>query len=556
MRPSRALSNSQLIRAAGLVLIGFLASGVLGFVRTGILSAQFGTGNALDAFYAAQQIPELIFVLVAGGALGSSFIPVYAKRREEDENEAWRLASAVMTLTALAAGILGIIVAIFAQPLVQFILLRESPLEVQLLTVNMMRMMMITPFIFAISGLIMGILQSHGLFLLPSIAISMNSIGIMIGALLIAPLLVEQPYLAPDIIANSTAITIEGLNILPVDQVGNASVYGLAIGAILSALLHLLVQLPGLWKIKATLRFLPKPRITGVGEVLKLMGPRVLGLGIVQVNFLVNITLATAMVAGSLVALRTAFTLMFFALGIIGQSVGSALFPSLSALYAENDMDGFKDRLASAMRSVLFLAYPATVAFIIMGEPIVSIFQRGQWTLESTQGTAWALAFYATGIAGFVLLEVLSRAFYALSDTWTPVKIGIGAMLSNIVLSVIFIQFIGDPNNLARGPFAGLALANALTTLVESLILWWLMSRRIGGIHDRHVIMGSIKTIIAACVMGIILYLLPVFIPVRGFPLALIGGTVGMVIFGGVSLALGIEEATAVPRIILRRFRR
>lgn len=556
MRPSRALSNSQLIRAAGLVLIGFLASGVLGFVRTGILSAQFGTGNALDAFYAAQQIPELIFVLVAGGALGSSFIPVYAKRREEDENEAWRLASAVMTLTALAAGILGIIVAIFAQPLVQFILLRESPLEVQLLTVNMMRMMMITPFIFAISGLIMGILQSHGLFLLPSIAISMNSIGIMIGALLIAPLLVEQPYLAPDIIANSTAITIEGLNILPVDQVGNASVYGLAIGAILSALLHLLVQLPGLWKIKATLRFLPKPRITGVGEVLKLMGPRVLGLGIVQVNFLVNITLATAMVAGSLVALRTAFTLMFFALGIIGQSVGSALFPSLSALYAENDMDGFKDRLASAMRSVLFLAYPATVAFIIMGEPIVSIFQRGQWTLESTQGTAWALAFYATGIAGFVLLEVLSRAFYALSDTWTPVKIGIGAMLSNIVLSVIFIQFIGDPNNLARGPFAGLALANALTTLVESLILWWLMSRRIGGIHDRHVIMGSIKTIIAACVMGIILYLLPVFIPVRGFPLALIGGTVGIVIFGGVSLALGIEEATAVPRIILRRFRR
>lgn len=556
MRQSRALSNSQLARAAFLVLIGFLASGVLGFIKTGILSAQFGTSTALDAFYSAQQIPEMIFVLVAGGALGSSFIPIYAKQREEDEAQAWQLASAVMTLTALAAGILGLLVAIFAQPIVQYILLRESALEVQLLTANMMRMMMVTPFIFAISGLIMGILQSHGLFLLPSIAISMNNIGIMIGAVFIAPFLAQTSYLAPDVIANSTAISIDGLNILPVDQIGNASVYGLAIGAILSAVLHLVVQLPGLWTVRAKLRILPKPNIPGVTEVIKLMGPRVLGLGVVQVNFLVNIVLATAMVAGSLVALRTAFTLMFFALGIIGQSVGSALFPSLSALYAENDMDGFKNRLASAMRSVLFLAYPATVAFIVMGEPIVSIFQRGQWTLESTQGTAWALAFYATGIAGFVLLEVLSRAFYALSDTWTPVKIGIGAMISNIILSLVFIQFIGDPNNLARGSFAGLALANASTTLVESLILWWLISRSIGGINDRYIINGSIKTIIAACVMGIVLYILPMLIPVQGFLLAIIGGGVGLVVFSAMSLILGIEEATIVPRIILRKIRR
>ncbi|MEL7436072.1 MAG: lipid II flippase MurJ, partial [Chloroflexota bacterium] len=205
MSQSRALSNAQLIRAALLVIFGFLASGVLGFIRTGILAVQFGTSEALDAFFAAQQIPEMIFVLVAGGALGSSFIPIYAQRREEDEAEAWRLASAVMTLAASAAGILGILVAIFANPIVQFILLPQSPLDVQLLTANMMRLMMITPFIFAISGLIMGILQSHGLFLLPSVAVSMNSIGIMVGALVIAPLIASEPFLAVDAIASSTA---------------------------------------------------------------------------------------------------------------------------------------------------------------------------------------------------------------------------------------------------------------------------------------------------------------------------------------------------------------
>lgn len=548
MSQSRALNNSQLIRAAIIVLIGFLASGVLGFVRTGILSAQFGTSEAHDAFLAAQRIPEIIFVLVAGGALGSSFIPIYAKRREEDENEAWRLASAVMTLASVAAAVLGIVVALFADPLVQFVLLPQSSPEIQALTANMTRMMMITPFLFAISGLIMGILQSHGLFLLPSIAISMNNIGIMIGALFIAPLVASEPYLAIDAIGD--------MNTLPIDQVGNASVYGLAYGAILSAVLHLVFNAVGLFSIKAKLRPNFNPRIKGVSEVLKLMIPRVLGLGVVQINFLVNIVLSDTMIEGSFVALATAFTLMFFAIGIIGQSIGSALFPTLSTLYAENDMDGFKDRLASAMRSVLFLAFPATVAFIVMGEPIVSIFERGEWTYESTQGTAWALAFYATGIAGFVLLEVLSRAFYALADTWTPVKIGIGAMLSNIVFSLIFIQFIGNPDSLARGSFAGLALANASTTLVESLVLWWLISRRLGGINDRFIFTGSTKAIVASLLMGIVLFFLPNFVPVSGFPLAIIGAIVGGLIFFGTAIMLGLDEAKAVPMMILRRFRR
>src|SRR5690606_3870082 len=135
---------------------------------------------------------------------------------------------------------------------------------------------------------------------------------------------------------------------------------------------------------------------------------------------------------------------------------------------------GFKDRLASALRSVLFLSFPAMIALILLGGPLIGVvFERGQWTSESTQATAWALAFYATGMAGFALLEVLSRAFYALSDTWTPVKIGTASMIANIILSIVFIQFIGDWNSLARGPFAGLALANALTTNLEALALWW-----------------------------------------------------------------------------------
>ncbi|MGB1286388.1 MAG: murein biosynthesis integral membrane protein MurJ, partial [Aggregatilineales bacterium] len=534
MSETRALDNAGIARAALLTLFGFLASGVLGFIRTAVISAQFGTGDALDAFYAAQRLPEFIFVLVAGGALGSSFIPIYAKKREESSAEAWQLASAVMTLAALAAACLGALIALFAPFLVENILLTDSSPAIQSLTADMMRIMMLTPFIFSISGLIMGILQSHGLFLLPSVAISMNNIGLMIGALLIAPLLASVDYTALDALRESGTVLHEvGQSRLPVEQVGINNIYGLAIGAVLSAILHLVVQLPGLRTLKAKLRPLPNPSIPGVKRVLALMLPRVLGLAVVQINFVVNIVLTDGMIAGSLVALNTAFTLMFFALGIIAQSVGSAVFPTLAALHAENNMDGFKERLASAIRSVLFLSFPAMIAFIVLGEPIVSIFERGNWTSESTQATAWALGFYALGIAGFALLEIFSRAFYALEDTWTPVLAGLFAMISNIVFSLLLINIIGDPETLARGAFAGLALANAATTLIEALVLWYLMRRRIGkigsivGIYDSLILRSAAKALIAALIMGAVLFLLDILLPIEGLLLAIIGAAIG-----------------------------
>ncbi len=533
-KASKALSGGQILRAALVVLVGFLASGIFGFVRVAIVGAQFGTSDALDAFTAAQRIPELAFNLVAGGALGSSFIPVYARLRGEDEGQAWQLASAVMTLSALGALLLGGLVALFADPIVSELLLSGRDANAQALTANMMRLMMITPAIFSISGLVMGILQSHGLFFLPSLAASMNSLGIIFGALVLAPALPA----------------LEG-----VGQVGVNNVYGLAIGAVLSAVLHLLVQLRGLWQVRARLRPSVNWQLTGVMTVLKLMLPRVLGLAVVQINFVVNIALASRMPDGSLTALNTAFQLMFFALGIIAQSVGSAVFPSLAALRAEGNMDGFRMRLVGAMRGIIFLALPATMVFLLLGEGLVSVFQRGQWTLESTQATAWALGFYALGLVGFGLLEVLSRAFYALEDTWTPVIIGLMAMISNIVLSLLFVRFIGTPDSLTQGAFAGLALANALTTNIEAVVLWVLLRRKTGVLGDAVLwralaVMGMGTMVMALGMWGI------VQTGLTGVPLLIVGGGIGGVLYGGVGLLARLPEATLIPLALLRRFKR
>lgn len=523
---NRALSNAQIVRAALVVLLGFVASGVLGLIRTGAFSAAFGTSAELDAFYAAQRIPDLLFNLVAGGALGSSFIPVFSRfLAKEDMESAWRLASAVMTLSAAVAAILALIMGLLAPWIVPNLLFPGRPPAQQDLATELTQLMLVTTVIFAVSGLVMGILNAHQRFLFPALALSTNNLGLITGALLIAPSL-------PD----------------------GDNIYGLALGAVLGALLHLSVQLPGLFAVRARLRPLLRWRISGVVEVLTLMGPRVLGLAVVQINFAVNVIFASSMIEGSLVALNTAWFLTFFTLGVIAQSVGTAVFPTLSALVADDDMDGYRDRLASALRGVLFLALPSTVGLIVLGEAVVFIFERGEWTADSTQATAWALSFFALGIAGHAALEVLSRAFYALADTWTPVRIGLAAMITNIVLSLVFIQFIGDPGSLVRGPFAGLALANSLTTLLEALALWWLLRRRVGGIRDVYVVNGVVRALVAALGMGmVVLGVDSALADMSGYIRLLVALGAGVVSFFVLAVLLRLDEVSLLTRRFLRR---
>lgn len=558
---SKALTSNQIVRAALVVLLGFLASGVLGIIRTAVFSGTFGASAELDAFYAAQRIPEMVFTLVAGGALGSSFIPVFSRYLAAEDNlGAWRLASAVMTLSAFAAATLAILLMVFAPILVPALLVPGATAPEQSLTTTLTQVMLVTTVIFSISGLLMGILNAHHLFLLPSLALSMNNIGLILGALLFAHILPPNTTLSLTNAVKSVAAGRDVVVSAPLwwaTEISKGNVFGLAIGAVLGASLHLLIQLPGLPRVKAKLRLLFDWRIEGVREVLVLMGPRVLGLAVVQINFAVNIAFASGMADGSLVALNTAWFLMFFTLGIIAQSVGTAVFPTLSALVAENNMEGYRQRLASAMRSVLFLGIPATVGLIVLGAPVIAVlFQRGEWSAVDTQATAWALGFFALGIAGHSLLEVLSRAFYALADTWTPVRVGVASMVSNIVLSVIFIQFIGTEGSLARGPFAGLALANSLTTLVEAAALWWLLTRRINGVHDRFVLTGALKTTIAAILMGGVVWLGAHQLDGQSmYVVALAGIAVGGVSFFLLAFLLKIEEARSIPRMILRRGR-
>ncbi|MDZ4767755.1 MAG: murein biosynthesis integral membrane protein MurJ [Chloroflexota bacterium] len=449
---TRALSNAQIVRATAIVIGGFLASGALGLLRTWVFSITFGASPELDALYAAQRLPEALFVLVAGGALGSSFIPVFERFiAGGDEAAAWRLASAVLTCVTLIGAALALVLALIAPLVVPSLLEPGSSPARAALTTELTQIMLITVAVFSASGLLMGILNAQRLFALPALALSMNNIGQIIGAVVLTRVL------SPD---------------------GTPTVYGLAWGAVLGALLHLAIQLPGARQVGSRLRVLPDLRVPGTRDVLLLMGPRILGLAIVQINFIVNVNLTSGMVEGSRTALITAWTLMFFVLGVIGQSVGSALFPSLAALAASGDRAGYVGRLNRALVGVLALSVPAMAAIWLLGAwGIDLVFGYGAWTDAATAATALALGVFAIGIPGHAALEILSRAFYARGNTRTPVLVGIAAMAANIVLSLIFIRFIGDADSLTNGAYVGLALANSVTTLVEAVVLWWLLRR-------------------------------------------------------------------------------
>lgn len=542
---SHTLDSRQIRIASLVVAFSFVISGVLGIVRQALIGAAFGGGRELDAFYAAYRIPELLFTLVAGGALGSAFIPVFSRfLGRDDEQGAWRLASAVMSLVGLGAAITALLVAVFSGWITETLLIPAAPPAQQALTADLMRIMLVTVVIFSVSGLIMGILNANQRFLAPALAPSFYNLGLILGTLLLVPPL---------------------------------GIYGLAYGAVIGAGLHFLVQLPALRGVRPHLNLLDPPNAPGVGEVLRLMGPRVVGQAAVQINFVVNMALASGMAPGSVTALAVAFNLMYLVLAVLGQSVGTAIFPTLSLISARDGWQpDFRRTLARAMRGALFLAIPATFGIIILAEPLVAaVYQRGAWTADDSVAAAWALSFFSIGLSAFVLQELLARAFYALRDTLTPVAIAVGGVLLNLALSLILIRVVsgavspfGEPvhpfahiglwsPSAGQGPFGGLALANALATTVESAVLWLRLRRRIGGLEDRAALATVSRALLACVPMGAVVLAVSAALGSAHPILRLAaGGGAGLVAYGLAALALRMPEAQGIVGPLLRRLRR
>ena len=289
----------------------------------------------------------------------------------------------------------------------------------------------------------------------------------------------------------NTAIILAALFLAPV-----YGIYGLVAGVVAGALAHLLVQIPFLlrkgYRYQASLTV----HDPAVRKVAVLMGPRVLGLFFVQMHFLVNTILASMLGAGSLSALNYAWLLMLLPQGVIAQGIATVTFPTLSAQAAAGQIDTFKRTFERALRVVVFLVLPATALLLVLRRPAISILlERGAFDTQSMILVAYGLQFYMIGLLFHSMLEIIVRGFYALQDTWTPVLVGILSMVANIGLSLVLV---------GRLSFGGLALANSLATMGESLVLLWLLNRRMPGGLDWGILTPAlVKTGIAAALMAV-----------------------------------------------------
>jgi putative peptidoglycan lipid II flippase len=242
---------------------------------------------------------------------------------------------------------------------------------------------------------------------------------------------------------------------------------------------------------------------------------------------------------------------------VIAQSIAIAVFPTFSAQVASGDQKALATTLGQVLRSVIFLSLPATVGLVVLRLPLVQvILQRGEFSFEDSQSVAWALLFYGIGLVFHSILEIITRAFYALHDTRTPVLIGGGATILNVVFSLIFMRVIGVPGSLAMGPFGGLALANTVATTLEVIALLILIRPRVGGLEMPALSATVLRSGLASLVMGLGLWIVIPFLNGDGLFLALkvIGSMLaGGLIYWGLAWGLGSDEARLFTRVILQR---
>ena len=517
--PTTQTYLNRVARAASLVMALFIVSRVLGLLREVVIARQFGTSAEMDAYWAAFRLPDFLFYVVAGGALGSAFIPVFTGYLTRDDLPgAWRLASAVISWIILILAGLGGLAALLAPWLVQTFL-PDFTLTQQALTTELMRWMLISTVIFGVSGVLMGILNAKQHFLLPALAPVVYNVSIILGALLLGPLW---------------------------------GVRGLTAGVVLGAAGHLLVQIPGL--IQQRMQFRPQfawgnPQLYEVG---RLMAPRVLGLAAVQLNFVVTTILAATLAVGSITALNYGWIIMLLPQGVIAQSVATALFPTLAALVARGEQTEMRRIFGITLRNLLFLTLPATAGLIILREPIIRLLlERGEFTAESTVLTASALGFFGLGLVGHAVVEITTRAFYALKNTKTPVAIAVIAMILNLLFSLWLMRLFptfGWPAH------AGLALANSIAVTLEMVVLLTLLRPAMAGLVGGGLLPALSKMCLATLGMAAGLWLIIPFISLGWSWLNdLLALALGGIVYLGLAYLLQTEELLVIKRRLLRR---
>ncbi len=451
--------------ATGIMMLSILGSRLLGLVRQAVLSHHLGQQFDADVYAGAFQLPDLLFYMIAGGALSSAFIPVFSQCMAEGrEEDGWQVFSAVATIMLVVVGAFVIAGEIFAHQMTHLVNPAFWPAKVAA-TAPLTRIVLPSQICFFIGGLLMGIQQARGKFLIASLGPVIYNVGIITGGLVL------YRWLG-----------------LP----------GFCWGALGGALAgNLLLQIWGAKKVGMRYRVSFAGRTPDAVKVWKLMLPVVLGVSLPQVSIWVNRAFAGGLGDGPMAALNYANQIMQVPLGIFAQAMAVAVFPTLSALAATGKLQEMRDTSSASLRTLLFLTIPSSVFLIVMSKPIIRLLlQQGRYTEADTQLAAAALTFYCIGIFAWSAQSILSRSFYALQDTITPVVIGTGVTLVFLPLNWLFMTGLGLG-------IRGLALATTVAAILHSIVMLAVLRRRLNGFDGRRLALSVARVVVASTAAGL-----------------------------------------------------
>lgn len=469
---TEATSNSGLLGSSFVVSIGTMLSRVLGLVRDVVLANLLGAAPNADAFFVAFKIPNFLRRLFAEGAFSQAFVPVLTETREQGSHEA------VRHLVDRVAGVLGgslFVLTALAMVMAPWVALLFAPgfsRDVAKLALTADLIVWTFPYLLLISltGFCGAILNTYGRFAVPAYTPVLLNLSLITAAVVWAPTMPEPAL-------------------------------GLAMGVTLAGVVQLLFQLPSLRALKLTPRPVWDTKDEGVRKILMLMVPALFGVSVSQINLLFDTVLASLLPDGSVAWLYYSDRLTELPLGVFAIAIATVILPTLSALNTRAEPEEFSQTLAWAMRNVLLIAVPATVALWLLAEPILAtLFQYGAFTDRDVEMAAASLRAYTVGLGGFMLIKVLAPGYYARQDMKTPVKIGIIAMVSNMVLNVLFVFPLMWYFGMGH---VGLSLATSVSAWINAGLLY--LGLRRGGISLTGVFEAKFvaRLVVAVSMMGI-----------------------------------------------------
>lgn len=517
--------KKTIVKNTSIISFGTNLSRILGLLRDILFAKFFGTSYEAGAFVVAFTIPNMLRDLIGEGAANAAFVPVLTEYKvKKSKDEFWKVANAVSNLLIFALiviSVLGILIA----PLIVRIMAPGFIKEAGAANLTIKLTRIIFPYIFFIglTAYSMGILNTLGHFAVPALSAGLLNVSLIACIILLSP------------------------------KIG---VMALALGVLLGGILQILIQLPVLYKKGFRFKWnfvLFHPAAKRIGMLL---GPRVIGTAVYQINILVDRMLASLfwiVGQGGIPALYYSYRLIQYPLAIFSTALATAVLPVMSRHAVEKDFSNLKSTISFSLRSIFFVMIPASVGLAVLGKPIIQVlFQRGSFDLYSTSITYQALLFYAIGLSAYGGIRILATSFYSMNDTVTPVKVASYSLIVNVIFNLILMWPL---------KIGGLALATSISAIFNFIMLFIILRRKIGSLEEKMMFLSIGKITLASVPLGIICHFL-----VKGFLFdtahlkflsnALrLSGVVGMGILTFLisSYLLGMEEPRKLLKWILRR---